>query len=98
MASEFIENPPGRTPTDYQRKKQDCQLKAFDPLARTLKAFFPQLRLCRSFDSLYGCGRAFAVCQKIPQRLLEALRYYLLPEAHLHAHAAGRCHISLNTS
>jgi hypothetical protein len=33
-------------------------------LAATLKASFPQLRLCLSFDSLYGCGRAFAVCQK----------------------------------
>jgi len=64
LASEFIENPPGRTPTDYQAKKQDCELKAFDRLAPTLKAAFPQLRLCLSFDSLYGCGRAFAVCEK----------------------------------
>jgi hypothetical protein len=64
LASEFIENPPGRSPTDYQEQKQDCELKAFDRLAATLKATFPQLRLCLSFDSLYGCGRAFAVCQK----------------------------------
>ena len=64
LASEFIENPPGRTPTDYQEQKQDCELKAFDRLAATLKAAFPQLRLCLSFDSLYGCGRAFAVCTK----------------------------------
>ena len=64
LASEFIQNPPGRTPTDYQEQKQDCELKAFDRLAVTLKASFPQLRLCLSFDSLYGCGRAFAVCKK----------------------------------
>jgi hypothetical protein len=64
LASEFIENPPGRTPTDYQEQKQDCELKAFDRLAASLKAAFPQLRLCLCFDSLYGCGRAFAVCQK----------------------------------
>lgn len=64
LASEFIENPPGRTPTDYQQQKQDCELKAFDRLAATLKAAFPQLPLCLSFDSLYGCGRAFAVCTK----------------------------------
>lgn len=63
LASEFIENPPGRTPTDYQEPKQDCELKAFDRLAASLKASFPQLRLCFSFDSLYGCGRAFAVCK-----------------------------------
>ncbi len=64
LATEFIENAPGRTPADYQAQKQDCELKAFDRLAATLKASFPQLRLCLSFDSLYGCGRAFAVCQK----------------------------------
>ena len=64
LASEFIENPPGRTPTDYQEQKQDCELKAFDRLAATLKASFPQLRLCLNFDSLYGCGRVFALCQK----------------------------------
>src|SRR5260370_13472844 len=54
LASEFIENPPGRTPTDYQEQKQDCELKAFDRLAATLKAAFPHLRLCLSFASLYG--------------------------------------------
>jgi hypothetical protein len=64
LASEFIENPPGHTPADYQEKKQDCELKAFDRLARTLKASFPQLRLCLNFDALYACGRAFAICQK----------------------------------
>ena len=64
LASEFIENPPGRSPTDYQEQKQDCEIKAFDRLADTLKAAFPQLRLCLSADSLYGCGRFFALCQK----------------------------------
>jgi len=64
LASEFIENPPGRTPTDYQEQKQDCELHAFDRLADTLKTDFPQLRLCLTADSLYGCGRFFAVCQK----------------------------------
>jgi hypothetical protein len=64
LASEFIENPPGRTPVDYQEQKQDCELKAFDRLAATLKATFPQLRLGLSMDSLYGCGRVFALCQK----------------------------------
>ena len=46
LASEFIENPPGRTPTDYQEQKQDCELKAFDRLAATLKATFPQGCAC----------------------------------------------------
>jgi hypothetical protein len=64
LATEFIENPPGRTPADYQEQKQDCELKAFDRLAPQLKAAFPQLHLGLLFDSLYGCGRAFALCQQ----------------------------------
>lgn len=63
LASEFIENPPGRSATDYQEHKQDCELKAFDRLAATLKAFFPQLHLCLNLDGLYACGRTFALCQ-----------------------------------
>ena len=35
--------------------------------------------------------------KKIPQRLLEAFRYYLLPQG-FDAQAAKACHISLNTS
>jgi hypothetical protein len=33
-------------------------------LAATLKTSFPQLRLGLSFDSLYGCGRVFALGRK----------------------------------
>jgi hypothetical protein len=36
--------------------------------------------------------------KKIPQRLLDAFRYYLLPEADFDVQAAARCHISLNSS
>ena len=36
--------------------------------------------------------------KKIPQRLLEALRYFLLPEVDFDVKAAARCHISLNSS
>ena len=64
LASQFIENPPGCTPTDDQDHKQDCELKAFDRLAATLKANFPQLHLCLNGDSLYGCGRFFALGHK----------------------------------
>jgi hypothetical protein len=64
LATEFIENPPGRTPANYQEQKQDCELKAFARLAPKLKEAFPQLRLCLNFDSLYGCGPAFALCER----------------------------------
>ena len=36
--------------------------------------------------------------KKIPQRLLEALRYFLLLEVDFDVKAAARCHISLNSS
>jgi len=36
--------------------------------------------------------------KKIPQRLLEAFRYYLLPAAAFDGQAAARCHIDLNSS
>jgi hypothetical protein len=68
LASEFIENPPGRTPADYQDQKQDCELKAFARLAPALKAAFPQLPLCLSFDSLYGCGPVFALRSHVRPR------------------------------
>jgi len=36
--------------------------------------------------------------KKIPHRLLEALRYYLLAEADFDLRAAARCHVGLNSS
>jgi len=72
VGTEFIENPtpakPGEEPdpttlTEYQQVKQDCELKAFDRLAQTLKKEFPQLPLCLSGDSLYACGRVLWICQ-----------------------------------
>jgi hypothetical protein len=36
--------------------------------------------------------------KKIPQRLLEAFRYFLLLEAEFDVKAAALCHISLNSS
>lgn len=80
LASEFIENPPGRTPTDYQEEKQDCELKAFDRLAHTIKTSFPQLRLCLCFDGLYACGRAFALCQKYHWHFVVTFKEGRLPD------------------
>lgn len=67
IASEFIENT-GPAPAsneslqDYQKVKQDCELKAFTRLARELKSAFPQTRLCLAGDSLLACGPVFAEC------------------------------------
>jgi hypothetical protein len=73
IGSEFIENPMEisvQTPpevatlTEYEKVKQDCELKAFARLAPQLKAAFPQLRLCASGDSLYACGSALTICEQ----------------------------------
>ena len=49
----------------------------------------------------YGRNSVLALwgaLKKIPQRLLESLRYFLLAEAYFDLKAALRCHISLNSS
>lgn len=66
VGTEFIENEPG-TPTmlsDDDKTKQDCELKALDRLAPALKRDFPQLPICLSSDSLYGCGRAIEIADR----------------------------------
>jgi hypothetical protein len=81
MASEFIENPgPIQQAVDYAAQKQDCELQAFPRLAPTLKQAFPQLRLCLSGDSLYGCGTFFAVCQTNDGRFVVTFKPGRTPE------------------
>jgi hypothetical protein len=49
----------------------------------------------------YGQASVLALwgaLKKIPQRLLEALRYYLLAPSDFDVTAAARCHIGLNSS
>lgn len=67
MATEFIENRDdndslGAT-LDNETRKQDCELKALSRLMPTLRADFPQLRVCLSGDSLYACGRTLKLAQ-----------------------------------
>jgi len=59
MASEFIENDPGR---DYE--KQDCEQKAFVRLAAKIKKYFPRLPVCILGDGLYPNNTVFDICQK----------------------------------
>jgi len=59
LASEFIENIPGR---DYE--KQDCEQKAFVRLAAKIKKFFPRLPICILADGLYPNNTVFDICTK----------------------------------
>jgi len=59
LASEFIENDPGR---DYE--KQDCEQKAFVRLAAKIKKHFPRLAICILADGLYPNNPVFDICEK----------------------------------
>jgi len=59
LASEFIENDPGR---DYE--KQDCEQKAFVRLAAKIKKHFPRLPVCILGDGLYPNNTVFDICQR----------------------------------
>jgi len=59
IASEFIENDPGR---DYE--KQDCEQKAFVRLAEKIKKYFPRLPICILADGLYPNNTVFDICIK----------------------------------
>ncbi|MFO7657058.1 MAG: hypothetical protein R6W78_08325 [Bacteroidales bacterium] len=59
VASEFIENLPGR---DYD--KQDCEQKAFARLAEKIKKYYPRLPICILADGLYPNSTVFNICRK----------------------------------
>ena len=59
LASEFIENDPGR---DYE--KQDCEQKAFVRLAAKIKKYFSRLPVCILGDGLYPNNTVFDICLK----------------------------------
>ncbi len=59
LASEFIENIPGR---DYE--KQDCERKAFVRLAAKMKKHFPRLPICILADGLYPNNTVFQICRQ----------------------------------
>ncbi len=57
--------------------------------------------LHRDLAQQYGvkpCSPCGDRSKKIPQRLLEALRYYVLRQVDFDLQTASRCHISLNSS
>jgi hypothetical protein len=59
IASEFIENIPGR---DFE--KQDCEQKAFVRLASKIKKYFPRLPICILADGLYPNSTVFEICRQ----------------------------------
>lgn len=59
LASVPIENP------GCEYDKQDCESKAFPPLAEKIKALYPRLFICMTGDSLYGCAATMDICKRM---------------------------------
>jgi len=47
----------------YEKKKQNCELKAFYDLSARLKAMFPKLPICITADGLYPCKQTYQICK-----------------------------------
>jgi hypothetical protein len=66
IATEFIDNrdwaevEPG---ANADKRKQDCELKAYRRLLARLRGEFPQLRICVTGDSLFACGEGFQIAK-----------------------------------
>jgi len=60
LMSEFLDYTKG----DTDRKKQDCETKAFKRLACRLKKVFPKLSIMLLIDGLYANGPVMKICRK----------------------------------
>jgi len=47
-----------------EKKKQDCEIKAFYRLAARIKEAFPRLRIVLMMDGLYAAGPVFRICRE----------------------------------
>ena len=81
IATEFVENELDESgkpmpvlesiqKLSQEKKKQDCELKAFYRMAEKLKKRFPRLPICLGMDSLYACGPVFDLCKKYNWRFI----------------------------
>jgi hypothetical protein len=64
LMSEFIENGDAPEGASAEKRKQDCETKAFYRLAPRLARRFPRLPLALVMDGLYATGPVFALCRR----------------------------------
>lgn len=62
LLAEFIENPEDIQGDSAEKRKQDCETKAFYRLAPRLAKRFPRLPLALVMDGLYATGPVFELC------------------------------------
>lgn len=73
LSSEWIEN------ETIEYDKQDCEIKAFDRLAKKLKKYFPRLPICIAGDGLYPNQRFFKICEENRWEFIVTLKEGNLP-------------------
>ena len=65
----FCKNDEGVSPYEeaeesQEKKKQDCEIKAFYRMAKELEKLFGKGGICLTADSLYACAPVFEICRK----------------------------------
>jgi len=73
LISEFIENSDVCESDSAEKKKQDCETKAFYRLAPRLAKRFPRLQLTLVMDGLYATGPVFQLCSQYGWKFLISL-------------------------
>lgn len=75
LMSEFLSYEQG----DPERNKQDCELRAFQRLARRLKEAFPRLPILVLLDGLYPNGPVLELCRQYHWQFMIVLQDDSLP-------------------
>jgi hypothetical protein len=73
LMSEFIENPEDDPAKSLEQRKQDCELKAFYRLAKSLHKRLPKLPVLLVMDGLYAVGPVFGICRRYSWKFMICL-------------------------
>jgi hypothetical protein len=80
---------------DPVRDKEDCELKAFQRLAKRLRTEFPHLPICLLLDGLYPVQSVFDTCDEYGWKFIATLREGRQPTAYDEAIQTMRMSASL---
>jgi hypothetical protein len=92
LMTEFIENPDEDPDATNEKKKQDCELKAFYRLAPRLAKRFPRLPIAWAMDGLYAVGPVFEICNRRGWKFLISLSDEQLTSVNEEFHALCAMH------
>ncbi len=92
LLTEFIENPEEDPAASEEKKKQDCELKAFYRLSQRLDQRFPRLPMALLMDGLYAVGPVFDICHRNGWKFFASLSDDKLPSVNEEFQALARFH------